>query len=132
MRLPSATTPFYGAICSRFCSERATVCGPVAFNSLRRERGVDVWENSEDLVETGDIENVLYAFLHARDRELAAVFLDVLHAFNQDGQAGAVEVSHLGKIDNHPVGPLCRHRAKRFRYLRRDVQVDLALEGQNV
>ena len=45
----------------------------------------------EDLVEPGDLENMLDAFLNAGERELAAVFLNFLHAFNEDRETGTVE-----------------------------------------
>src|SRR6202011_5900934 len=68
--------------------------------SLRGQRGFDVGINLENLVEAGDFENLFYAFLNTGQRESAAVFLDVLHRFDKNGKAGAVEISHFGKIDN--------------------------------
>src|SRR5260370_21258763 len=99
---------------------------------LPSERGVDVWEDLKDLVVAGDIENVLKAFVHAGELEFAAVFLDILHSFNEDGKAGAVEIGGLGKIDNNDFRLLGNHRTQRFRDLRRNVEVDLALERQNI
>src|SRR5207237_10882111 len=75
---------------------------------------------------------MLDAFLNAGERELAAVFLNLLHAFNEDRETGTVEVSDFGKIDNHDFRLLGNHRTQRFRDLRRNVEIDLALERQNI
>jgi len=71
---------------------------------LCRERGIDVGKNLEDLVEPSDLQNVRYAFLNTGERESAAVFLNLLHAFDEGCEPGAVEVSHFGKIDHHDFG----------------------------
>ena len=99
---------------------------------LRGERRTDVWEDLEDLVEPGDLENMLDAFLNAGERELAAVFLNFLHAFNEDRETGTVEVSDFGKIDNHDFRLLGNHRTQQFRDLRRNVEVNLAFKRQNI
>src|SRR5205807_10504213 len=94
--------------------------------------GVDVGKNLEDLVEAGDFKNVLDAFLNAGEREFTAVFLDFLHSLNEDGEAGAVEIGRLGKIDNNDFRLLGNHRAQQFRDLRCNVEVNLALERHNM
>src|SRR5437660_9100607 len=75
---------------------------------------------------------MLDAFLNAGERELAAVFLNLLHAFNEDRETGTVEVRDFGKIDNHDFRLLGNDRTQRFRDLRRNVEVDLAFKRQNI
>src|SRR5205814_9471147 len=55
-----------------------------------------------------------------------------LHCANQDSQAGAVQVSDVGKIDNQGRWLLRRNGAERFRDLRRNVEIDLAFKRQNI
>src|SRR6202022_144397 len=66
----------------------------------RRERGVDVGENLKDLVEAGVFENGLDGFLNTCESEFAAVFLNLLHAFDEHGKTSAVQVRNFGKMKN--------------------------------
>src|SRR5205807_5889120 len=115
-----------------FCSEMATDCCRLASNLFRRQSGVDVRKDLEDLVEAGDFKDVLDAFLNVGEREFPVVFLNILHPFNENCQAGAVDVSDLGKIDNHRPWLFSDHRTQRFGDLRRNMEVDLALKLQYV
>ena len=59
---------------------------PQSYHLRCSKRGVDVRENLENLVEPGEFKNVLDAFLNVREREFAAVLLNALHSFDQDGE----------------------------------------------
>src|SRR5207302_8972011 len=66
------------------------------------------------------------------EREFAAVLLNVLHSFNEDGETRAVEISGLGKIDNQHLRFVFDHGAQRFGDLRRNVEIDFAFKLQYV
>jgi hypothetical protein len=94
--------------------------------------GVDVGEDAEDLVEAGDFENGADWFLQTGEGEFSSVFLDVLHAFDQSGQTGTVDVADAGKIDNQLLGLFLGHHLERGGDVGRDVQVDLAFQRENI
>jgi hypothetical protein len=70
------------------------------FGSGSGARRVNIGKNPEYLIQPRDFEDGAHRFLQAGERELAAVFLDILHGFNQGGEARAIDVGHARKIDN--------------------------------
>jgi hypothetical protein len=98
------------------------------FRLLRGEGGIDVGEKLKNLIEASDLEVVLDAFLNTSKRKLAAIFLNALHSFDEKGENGAVEKSHISKIDNEDLRLFCDHGTQRFGDLRRKVEVDLSFK----
>lgn len=100
--------------------------------SDRGQRCVHVRENDEDLVEPRDFENRPDVILQTRQDKFSSVSLDVLHSFDQHREPRAIDVSHGGKVDHEARRLLLDHRAERGGHAWRDVQVDFAVERQNV
>jgi len=75
----------FDLILSRSCSVAAAMfCRRWRFGSSGCQRRIDIRKNPKDLIEPGDLENRAHWFLQTGERELAAIFLDVLHTFDQD------------------------------------------------
>src|SRR5437667_7693354 len=70
--------------------------------------------------------------MQTSERELPAVFLDVLHSSNQNRESRAVDVSDARKIDHEPARLLANHLAESRSYPGRDVQIDFAYQRQNI
>src|ERR1051326_6006341 len=81
-------------------TEKSQSVGRIPRRLIRGERGVDVGVNFEDLVEAGDFEDGADGLLETDQGERAAILLDILHAFDEGGETGAVDVADPGKIDN--------------------------------
>src|SRR4051812_17649809 len=81
--------------------------------SVPGQRRLHIRINPEDLIEPRDLEDWPHVFLQAGEREFTAVALDILHSFDQDGEARTVDVGDLREIDDDLLRLLVYHRAER-------------------
>src|SRR5206468_2885307 len=73
---------------------------PGRFASFSRERGIDIRVNAKNLIEARNLKNRFHIFLQTGERELAPVFFNLLHRFDQNGQAGAIDVADVAHVDD--------------------------------
>ena len=93
---------------------------------------LNIGKKLEHLVQASDFKNGPEIFLHGCERKFPAVILCVLHTVDQNGQAGAVQIGDLGKIDDHAFGFVGNDCAKRCSELWREVEIDFTIKRQYV
>jgi hypothetical protein len=84
------------------------------------------------LIEPGHFENRSHVIIDSSQRELAAIFFDVLHCVDQDSQPRAVDECNSGKVDYEVLGTLGNHRSERALDAWRNMKIDFALERENI
>ena len=106
--------------------------GTVSANSycVGGQSALNIGKNLEDLIQAGDFEDGSEIFLHRGERKFATVFLSILHSVDKNGQAGAVQIGDLGKIDDHAFGFVRNDRTNRCSDLWREVEIDFTIKRQ--
>jgi len=106
--------------------------GTVSANSycVGGQSALNIGKNLEDLVQAGGFKDGPEIFLHRGERKFATVFLSILHSVDKNGQAGAVQIGDLGKIDDHAFGFVGNDRTNRCSDLWREVEIDFTIKRQ--
>ena len=106
--------------------------GTVSANSycVGGQSALNIGKKLEDLVQAGGFEDGPEIFLHRGERKFATVFPSILHSVDKNGQAGAVQIGDLGKIDDHAFGFVGNDRTKRCSDLWREVEIDFTIKRQ--
>src|SRR5450830_529663 len=99
---------------------------------LSSQRSIRVRENLKYLIEPRDFENRTHGFLQSSQPEFAAITFHLLHRLNQRRQSGAVDVSHVRKVDHQAFRLFVNYAVERRRDRRGNVQIDFAFEPQHV
>src|SRR5882762_559973 len=99
---------------------------------LSSQRSIRVRENLKYLIEPRDFEDRTHGFLQSSQQEFAAVSFHLLHRLNQRRQTGAVDGSHVRKVDHQALRLFVNYAVERRRDRRGNVQIDFAFERQQV
>jgi len=84
------------------------------------------------LIELRQFEDRSHVCVDSRKSQLPAIFFDVLHRVDQDGQPGTVDECDSGKVDHYVLGTPGDHRSERALDTRRDVKVDFSFKRENI
>src|SRR5207237_9652583 len=94
------------------------------------QTAIKIWQKPQGLAEAGCLTGGTGSFLQRVERTLTTVFLSILHSVDKTGQAGAVQIGDLGKIDDHAFGFVRNNRTKRCSDLWREVEIDFTIKRQ--
>ena len=95
-------------------------------------RFLDVIKERYDLVKLDDVEDAAHVVAYAGDAELSAEECGVAQVFNEDSEAGGVDMLNRGKVEHDvatKTGSFCLEQRAHGRGA---MQIDLALKMQDM